>query len=285
MEKINLKQTARNILFLIFFFNTCLLISQNDKEGCKDHPILPSRIPDYYIGNCEINDFSVHTLLTKQGDKTIEGKKTVIEYFLKEGGKGVSETFVCKNYMEAIKKLGAKIEHESINRGVGVIKQSSGTTYWVDVTGYVGDGSPEQTGHYYLTIIELAPMEQVISAKTIGDELKLSGRSVLYIQFESGKSVIMQESKKIIEQMADYLKSNNNLKVFIVGHTDNNGSLEFNLQLSEQRALAVVKELINVYKVSSGQLTSKGVGQLAPVASNTSEDGKKLNRRVEMVLQ
>ena len=187
--------------------------------------------------------------------------------------------------MEAIKKQGAKIEYESAGRGVGVIKQADGTMFWVDVAGYIGDGSPEQTGHYIVTIVEIASMEQVITATSLGDDLQQTGRSVLYIQFESGKSTIKPESMKMIEQMELYLNANKSKNVFIVGHTDNAGTIEMNMKLSEERAVAVVNTLVGQYNVSAKQVIAKGIGPLAPIASNNSEDGKKLNRRVEMVLQ
>jgi OOP family OmpA-OmpF porin len=275
----------KNFILLLSFFLTFTTFSQTDKENCTEHPLIPTRIPDYFIGNCDANDFSSHTVLTPQGEKVIEGKKTVLEYFLKEGGKGVSETYVRKNYMDAIRKLGAKIEHEQFGRGVGIIKQADGTTYWVDVTGYVGDGTPEQTGHYYLVIVEIAAMEQVITAKGLGDDLKQTGRAVLYIQFDTGKSTIKPESAKVIEQMAAYLNANQSTTIYIVGHTDNEGSLEMNLKLAEDRANAVVTVLITRHKVAENQLIAKGVGPLSPIASNLTDAGKKLNRRVEMVLR
>lgn len=271
-------------VFVLLFISTGIF-AQGDKEGCTEHPLIPSRIPGYYIGNCDQNEFSSHTLLTKSGEKTIEGKKTVLEYFLMEGAAGVSETFVRKNYMDAIRKSGAIIEYEHYGRGVGSVKQADGSVFWVDVAGYVGDGTPEQTAHYYLTILEIAPMEQVITAKSLGDDLKQTGRSVLYIQFETGKASIKPESVKILEQMAAYLNANKSIKVYIVGHTDNEGSLDLNMNLSEQRAIAVVTFLQENFKVQSGQLLARGVGPLSPLASNSNENGKKLNRRVEMVLQ
>lgn len=85
--------------------------------------------------------------------------------------------------------------------------------------------------------------------------------------------------------MAAYLNANKSIKVYIVGHTDNEGSLDLNMNLSEQRAIAVVTFLQENFKVQSGQLLARGVGPLSPLASNSNENGKKLNRRVEMVLQ
>lgn len=277
-----MKKIFTSVLFSLF----CLVsLAQNDTDGCKDYELFPSRIPGYYIGNCETNEYSSHTVLTANGEKVIEGKKWVYEYFLQSGSSAVSETFVRKNYMEAMKKLNAKIEYEHYGRGVAHLKKVDGSEIWVDIGGYVGDGTPEETGHFYLTIIEIAAMEQVITAKSLGDELKNTGKTVLYIQFETAKSTIKEESIKIIEQMATLLNSDKSLKVYIVGHTDNEGSLETNMKLAEDRATAVVNVLTSKFKVSPIQLISKGIGPLSPIANNNSEAGKKLNRRVEMVKQ
>jgi outer membrane protein OmpA-like peptidoglycan-associated protein len=260
--------------------------AQNDADGCKDHELIPNRIPGYFIENCVKNDFSEHVVVNEKKEEIkIEGKKTVYNYRLKQGGTGVSEGFVRLNYMDAIKKQGGKITLSENGRGVAYAKKNDGTVVWVDVAGWIGDGSPEATELYILTIVEIAPMEQVITAQNLGNDLKNTGKAVLYIQFETGKSTIQQESYPIIEQMAGLLNANPGMKVFIVGHTDNVGTLENNMKLSEERALAVMNALVGQYKVNVAQLISKGVGPLSPLASNDTEDGKKLNRRVEMVKQ
>lgn len=71
----------------------------------------------------------------------------------------------------------------------------------------------------------------------------------------------------------------------MVGHTDNVGTLDYNMKLSKARADAVMKELVTKYKVSAGRLKAYGVGSLAPVASNKTDDGHAKNRRVELVEQ
>lgn len=60
------------------------------------------------------------------------------------------------------------------------------------------------------------------------------------------------------------------------------GKLDYNVDLSKRRAAAVVKELTTKYGINSSRLTSGGVGPLAPVATNETEDGRKLNRRVSL---
>jgi OmpA-OmpF porin, OOP family len=74
-------------------------------------------------------------------------------------------------------------------------------------------------------------------------------------------------------------------RVYIVGHTDDKGALDHNLKLSHDRAEAVVKALVAQYGISPNRLVAEGVASFAPVASNASEQGRALNRRVEMVLQ
>jgi OOP family OmpA-OmpF porin len=68
-----------------------------------------------------------------------------------------------------------------------------------------------------------------------------------------------------------------------VGHTDNQGKSEYNLDLSKRRAASVVRELTSKYNVPSNRLDAFGCGIYAPVASNESEDGRAKNRRVELV--
>ena len=69
----------------------------------------------------------------------------------------------------------------------------------------------------------------------------------------------------------------------VVGHTDNQGKSEYNLELSKRRAASVVRELTSKYNVPLNRLDAFGCGIYAPVASNEAEDGRAKNRRVELV--
>ena len=79
------------------------------------------------------------------------------------------------------------------------------------------------------------------------------------------------------------LSDNPSLNLFVVGHTDNVGDFKYNMKLSEERANAVVKVLISKYGVDKKRLTPAGVGPLAPVTSNDTEEGRAENRRVELI--
>jgi OOP family OmpA-OmpF porin len=83
--------------------------------------------------------------------------------------------------------------------------------------------------------------------------------------------------------MAKLLKDNPALKLLVVGHTDNIGSLAFNMDLSQRRAIGVVNVLASRFGISKDRLTPVGVSFASPVASNQTEDGRAKNRRVELV--
>ncbi len=73
------------------------------------------------------------------------------------------------------------------------------------------------------------------------------------------------------------------LNLLVVGHTDKQGGFEHNKALSQQRAASVTAALTRDYSIDAGRLTPAGVGYLAPLATNDTEQGRAKNRRVELV--
>ena len=140
-----------------------------------------------------------------------------------------------------------------------------------------------------LLVAEPAPMESgkvVVNADAMNKALADDGKIALYgIYFDTGKAELKAESKPQLEQMARLLQKSTALKVFIVGHTDNQGSVDANLSLSQQRAEAVIAALTRDYKIDAVRLRARGVANFAPVSSNASEAGRAKNRRVELVEQ
>jgi outer membrane protein OmpA-like peptidoglycan-associated protein len=86
-----------------------------------------------------------------------------------------------------------------------------------------------------------------------------------------------------LTEIAKLLEQDPKLKLYVVGHTDNQGTLDMNMDLSRQRADAVVKVLTTKYSVAAARLHTLGDGPSAPVASNDTEEGRAKNRRVELV--
>lgn len=100
------------------------------------------------------------------------------------------------------------------------------------------------------------------------------------IEFETGKSVIKKQSFSILNQIAVTFIANPTYKVEIQGHTDNVGQAQMNMELSEKRAQAVRKYLIDA-GVPATQLTAHGYGDERPIADNSTKAGRAKNRRVE----
>lgn len=140
-----------------------------------------------------------------------------------------------------------------------------------------------------LQIVESGQMpsgEVTVDSAAIAKGLQSEGKFALYgLQFATDSEDLRPDSDTTLKQMSDVLHQQPNLKVFIVGHTDNSGSLEHNLALSQRRAQSVVKALTSRFGIAPNRLTAVGLASYSPVASNHSDAGKTKNRRVEMVEQ
>jgi outer membrane protein OmpA-like peptidoglycan-associated protein len=100
------------------------------------------------------------------------------------------------------------------------------------------------------------------------------------ILFQTGKSILTTSSYAELDKLAGILNDNPQMKIEISGHTDNTGSLQLNLKLSEDRAKAVVEYLAQK-GIDRTRLEYKGFGPQQPIADNTTADGRTKNRRVE----
>jgi len=136
-------------------------------------------------------------------------------------------------------------------------------------------------------IIEAEPPETgLVTAEIISKGIAANGHIAIYnIFFNTGKADIKAESSDALKNIAEFIKANTPAKYYIVGHTDNTGSLNDNLALSENRAKAVMTELVARYGVNQSQLNVKGIASYSPVSSNSTENGRARNRRVEIVEQ
>ncbi len=131
---------------------------------------------------------------------------------------------------------------------------------------------------------QLADRMVVVSAAEINKGLATEGKIALYgILFDFNKSTIKPESRPTLDEIAKFLKANPAQNVYVIGHTDNVGGFESNMQLSNSRAAAVVADLSRTYGIAAGRMIASGVGLQAPVASNATEEGRAKNRRVELL--
>jgi outer membrane protein OmpA-like peptidoglycan-associated protein len=116
------------------------------------------------------------------------------------------------------------------------------------------------------------------------DQLYRDGRIVTRgILFDVGKATIKPQSMGVINEIVKMLKQDAKVKLSIEGHTDSDGDDKLNMTLSQQRADAVKKAIVD-QGIESARLTTKGLGETKPVDSNSTPEGKANNRRVEFVL-
>ncbi|MBI5586165.1 MAG: DUF4892 domain-containing protein [Deltaproteobacteria bacterium] len=140
-----------------------------------------------------------------------------------------------------------------------------------------------------LEIVETKPLETgkvTVSADSLAKDLQAAGHVAVYgIYFDTDKAEIKTGSEPTLKEMDRLLQAQPGLKVYIVGHTDNQGVLAYNLELSQRRAEAVAQTLAQRFGIDGRRLVAKGVGPLAPLAPNDQEAGRAKNRRVELVKQ
>ncbi len=310
-----MKEKLKKTLIFIFLL-VGLAYSQEDVKGSKDHPII-SRYPGsyiYYYDQKEFDEFEILLGPVKifQGDdyvrqakkERIEGKVTKIGY---QAPKTRSPLEVFKNYEEAIKKANFDILYSANGKDLYIdyfLKPyfpfrpgwSEGKSFYLSAKNKTGNMVisicvlPGWDGPVALLgIVEKKEMEKgLIKAKAedIYQSIMREGHIAIYsIYFDFDKADIKPESKPALDEIANFLKSDPKIKLYIVGHTDNVGKLEYNMDLSRRRAEAVVKELVEKYGIEKERLKAFGVGPLSPVSSNKTEEGRAKNRRVELVEQ
>lgn len=251
-----------------------------DLAGCKDHPLF-TRMQNMHITLCKTVEFDRFVFKTGKGtEAAVEGKRFEIKYQTDAGNMAPSPLAIIRNHQQSIAKIGGSTLYE--DQRYTVVKVSKdGKEIWAQVDTAWGRG-------YLLTIIEKQAMVQEVasSAELFQSSLKTSGHvEVPGIYFDTGKSELKLESDAAVAEVAKLLKSDPALKVYVVGHTDNVASLDLNTRLSQARAEAVVRALVAKHAISADRLVGRGVGPLAPVASNDSEEGRAKNRRVELVKQ
>ncbi|HDQ26188.1 MAG TPA: DUF4892 domain-containing protein [bacterium] len=136
-------------------------------------------------------------------------------------------------------------------------------------------------------IIEAKPMDTGLikaDASAFEKAIKEKGTVPVYgIFFDTARAEIKPGSEQVLKEIAALLKKNTKLNIYVVGHTDNTGQYESNMELSKKRAESVVSVLAGEYGINRERLQPAGVGPVAPVASNTTPEGKEKNRRVELV--
>lgn len=272
---------VRSAALVVLLASGSALAVRPDKAGCADHPLFPTRMPNYYIAACEAKEFTAWPFKLQRGKtRIVEGKYTFITYAVDDRKDDQSGVAVVRNYENALKKVGGTIADSVPNWWVNGTVVVDGKEVWAE--------AERGNGRIWLRIVEKQAMTQhvVADAATFRDGLKANGHvAVEGIYFDTAKAVVKPESTPALQEVARLLAADPSLKLWVVGHTDSVGSVDANMSLSRARAEAVVAALTSAHGVAPARLRGYGVGPLAPVASNDAEPGRAKNRRVELVKQ
>jgi outer membrane protein OmpA-like peptidoglycan-associated protein len=273
-------------LFLSPVIVVCLAIpailaaqSQEDREGCKDSPLL-SRLSGCYITSCGNSDFDAAELIMKVGggSKHVEGKVEKIGYDCT----GKTALQVRRNTEQALRAAGFTLDFTGYDVPVHYVTAHKGGLWIAVAANEMGSNS-----QYQFTSVLTGDMAQEMTsdAKAWAGEIDKSGRVAIYgIEFDTAKATLKPESEKVLSQVATLLNSQPAWKMRIEGHTDSTGTREGNRVLSQQRAAAVVAWLVK-NGIAAGRLVPAGLGDAKPLADNGTAEGRARNRRVELVRQ
>ena len=267
-------------ILMLIVYNTH---AQSDAEGSKD-PALFTRMPGYHIYRYDDVQFDQYEFkISNDKTQVVEGHSLFIIYDPNDNIQIPSPLQIGRNYINAAKSIGGQLVYEFHDPGedvvVKVVKNDMETWAYITANG---------NGSYSIHLIEKQTMKQdvVADASTMSQSIKESGKVALYgIYFDTGKTDVKPESEVSLKEIVKLLKDEPNLKLYVVGHTDNTGQFESNMKLSQERAIAVVNALVSKYNVNISRLKACGDGPTAPVATNDTDEGRALNRRVELVKQ
>lgn len=256
-------------------------VSAQDAEGCKDHPLF-TRMPGYNIARCSTTAFaSVEFRQAKGAQLDVEGRVTEMLYQLGDGAVEASRLQIHRNFEAAVKKIGGTTLFNDDEGNLYLKVARGGSEYWTMVDAYIST-------QYRLVIVEKQLMAQQVTAnaEAFRNDIRATGHAAVYgIHFDTARADIKPESTPALAEVAKMLAADAALKVYVVGHTDNAGTFDANMKLSQARAQSVVQALATQHGIDAARLKAVGVGPVAPVQSNDSEAGRAKNRRVELVRQ
>jgi OmpA-OmpF porin, OOP family len=282
--------------------------------GGADHPLVP-RYEGARMIRREADEFTDYPLRTGKtratGTDTLEGALTRLTY---EGPRDRSVLEVFRNYEAALRQAGFETIYTCNRAECGDIRKDieSGERYmllWgagdhrylaaklprregdayvaLYVTRNGGGGPAKGRAMVQLDVIETRPMEDrmvVMDADALRDDLARDGSATLYgIQFDFDRDTLQPGATAQIGQIAALLRQVPALAIRVVGHTDNKGAPGYNAALSQRRATRIVDALEHEHGIARGRMDAIGAGATEPVASNDTEEGRALNRRVEIV--
>ncbi len=280
------------------------------KQPKTDHPLVsPYQGSSIYSKNVmQYEEYRVFkgwdSTAKKYNTQMIEGKVTRILY-KNPPERSVLELY--RNYQSALNQKNVDVLYECNQAnmecvdgyvgahlrqqfGIHAIGNRSGRYMFAKVeqenhTAYLALAVGEQSTDVH--VIELTKMETGMAAVNVAAlAAGIDSRGYVVVEgiyFDTDKTQLKKESEPALSAVAKLLQERPQLELYVVGHTDMQGALAHNMNLSTGRAKTVVSALVEKYGISASRLVGHGVGPLAPVAANHQDNGRAKNRRVVLV--
>lgn len=233
-------------MLVVLLFGLPAAVSAQDVEGSRDHPLF-NRLPDYFIDDYREKDFDVYDgFVDSDGSyKAVEGHKYYTDYHFKEGTKPLTEGFIIRNYREALKKIGGVVLYEDAYNAYMRLDKGGKMT-WVHVHPWNGGQG------IALTIVEEAPMERVVvaDAAALFQEINATGKvAVCGIYFDTGKTLVKPDRPSPRGDRQAPRRPDRPQALSGRPHGQR-GALDYNMNLSQKRAEAVVEVLVSRYSIA-----------------------------------
>ncbi len=258
-------------------------------QETKEHPLIRPFPGSTLAQKNDYQDFSEYTFRVKDPTtqkilkKNVKGKFWKLTYNLRDAtGRFSDKTHSIleyrENYKQAALEKGGTILFEEGGYLTFTLPGDDGSKTWCEV--HIWNYSQQD-----IRIIEEAGFKKSLTfgPAEMKAALDKDGRVQLYgILFDVDKATLKEDSVKQLQHVVTLMKDNPELALEVQGHTDDQGSDDYNLKLSQQRAETVVTYL-GLFGIDTGRLVPKGYGESKPVMPNTTEEGRAKNRRVELV--
>ncbi|NLI82180.1 MAG: OmpA family protein [Deltaproteobacteria bacterium] len=255
------------------------MVSKDPATAQQEHCVIKA-IPGFVVSISRFEDFGAESFTIeedgKRKEKTAKGKHWTLAYAYRKGDRTFSKLEIIENYKQAALERGGRILREDDTKLQFTVPLSDGRVLWARLHTW--------ENYCELDVVEEKGFEKklVLGAEELKRELDLEGHVAIYgIYFDFDKWTIKSESEKSLSEIVKLMKGYPDLAVEIQGHTDSVGTREYNQKLSEKRAGAVRAYLIQ-HGIQQSRMASRGYGLDQPVASNDTEEGRALNRRVEL---
>jgi outer membrane protein OmpA-like peptidoglycan-associated protein len=222
-------------------------------------------------GTWELSNWTIKASL-KQDGKIVTGYGGKQDFWFRGGWLGNRLVLIANNF-DPKKKNECKPRGTFVLSGTTVVRLKS--TWNMEATGRTLQGN----------WVRVSPNAGDPFDYPYAVELERCGCLRTYdLVFKTNSDQLESTTSPVLRAVADVLRKNAAMKIEILGHTDSTGDAQKNKDLSQRRAEAVKQLLVSQYAADEARIATTGAGPDQPIAENTTEEGKAMNRRVEIVL-